>query len=90
MDTGRPPKKPLVFNSFPFPRENSATYAIDLFEDLSVVVLNSNHTQSVESQTEFLESALKKRQNNKHLFALYHFPAYGIVKGGLSIQSVKV
>jgi hypothetical protein len=46
-------------------------------------VLNSNHTQSVESQTEFLEGALKKRQNNKHLFALYHFPAYGIVKGGL-------
>jgi hypothetical protein len=81
---GQTPKEaPLFFNLFPFPEENSATYAIDLFVDLSVVVLNSNHTQSVESQTEFLEGALKERQNNKHLFALYHFPAYGIVKGGL-------
>ena len=78
-----PLKAPIFFSVFPFPEENSATYAIDLFEDLSVVVLNSNHTQSVESQVEFLESSLKKRQNNKHLFALYHFPAYGIVKGGL-------
>ena len=81
---GQTPKEaPLFFNLFPFPEENSATYAIDLFEDLSVVVLNSNHTQSVESQVEFLEGALQERQNNKHLFALYHFPAYGIVKGGL-------
>ena len=81
---GQTPKEaPLFFNLFPFPEENSATYAIDLFEDLSVVVLNSNHTQSVESQVEFLEGALQERQSNKHLFALYHFPAYGIVKGGL-------
>lgn len=81
---GQTPKEaPLFFNLFPFPEENSATYAINLFDDLSVVVLNSNHTQSVESQTEFLESALWQRKNNKHLFALYHFPAYGIVKGGL-------
>ncbi len=81
---GQTPKEaPLFFNLFPFPEENSATYAIDLFDDLSVVVLNSNHTQSVESQTEFLERALKQRSNHKHLFALYHFPAYGIVKGGL-------
>ena len=78
-----PEKAPLFFNLFPFPRENDATYIIDMYEDLSVLVLNSNHTRPVEDQVEFIEQALSLRKTRKHLFALYHFPAYGIVKGGL-------
>ena len=78
-----PEKAPLFFNLFPFPRENDATYIIVMYEDLSVLVLNSNHTRPVEDQVEFIEQALSLRKTRKHLFALYHFPAYGIVKGGL-------
>ncbi|MDA7823726.1 metallophosphoesterase [Opitutales bacterium] len=78
-----PEKAPLFFNLFPFPQENDATYIIDMYEDLSVLVLNSNHTRPVEDQVEFIEQALSLRKTRKHLFALYHFPAYGIVKGGL-------
>ena len=78
-----PEKAPLFFNLFPFPRENDATYIIDMYEDLSVLVLNSNHTRPVDDQVEFIEQALSLRKTRKHLFALYHFPAYGIVKGGL-------
>ena len=77
-------KKLLCFlTSFPFLEENDATYIIDMYEDLSVLVLNSNHTRPVEDQVEFIEQALSLRKTRKHLFALYHFPAYGIVKGGL-------
>ena len=78
-----PEKAPLFFNLFPFPQANDATYIIDMYEDLSVLVLNSNHTRPVEDQVEFIEQALSLRKTRKHLFALYHFPAYGIVKGGL-------
>ena len=78
-----PEKAPLFFNFFPFPQENDATYIIDMYKDLSVLVLNSNHTRPVEDQVEFIEQALSLRKTRKHLFALYHFPAYGIVKGGL-------
>ena len=85
-----PEKAPLFFNLFPFPRENDATYIIDMYEDLSVLVLNSNHTRPVEDQVEFIEQALSLRKTRKHLFALYHFPAYGIVKGGWEIRSLRV
>ncbi|MDC0369385.1 metallophosphoesterase family protein [Opitutales bacterium] len=78
-----PEKAPLFFNLFPFPQANDATYIIDMYEDLSVLVLNSNHTRPVDDQVEFIEQALSLRKTRKHLFALYHFPAYGIVKGGL-------
>ena len=78
-----PEKAPLFFNLFPFPQENDATYIIDMYEDLSVLVLNSNHTRPVEDQVEYIEQVLSLRKTRKHLFALYHFPAYGIVKGGL-------
>ena len=78
-----PEKAPLFFNLFPFPEENNPTYCVDLYEDLSVIVLNSNHTCPVEEQVDFLKQSLSARQGKKHLFALYHFPAYGIVKGGL-------
>ena len=40
--------------------------------------------RSIETQTEFLKSSLSSRKDRTHLFALYHFPAYGIMKGGLN------
>ena len=82
---GKTPKEaPMFYNLFPFPKKLTSFYAIDLYEDLSVVVLDSFHTNPVESQVEFLKSSLSSRKDRTHLFALYHFPAYGIMKGGLS------
>lgn len=82
---GKTPKEaPMFYNLFPFPKKLTSFYAIDLYEDLSVVVLDSFHTHPVEGQVEFLKSSLSSRKDRTHLFALYHFPAYGIMKGGLS------
>ena len=49
-----------------------------------MVILDSSHTYTIESQVEFLKSSLSSRKDRTHLFALYHFPAYGIMKGGLN------
>ena len=82
---GKTPKEaPMFYNLFPLPQKLKSFYTIDIYEDLSVVVLDSSHTYSIESQVEFLESSLSSRKDRTHLFALYHFPAYGIMKGGLS------
>jgi len=74
----------MFYNLFPLPKKLKSFYAIDLYEDLSVVVLDTSHTHSIESQVEFLQSSLFSRKARTHLFALYHFPAYGIMKGGLN------
>jgi hypothetical protein len=82
---GKTPKEaPMFYNLFPFPQKLKSYYTIDLFEDLSVVILDSSHTYSIESQVEFLQSSLSSRKDRTHLFVLYHFPAYGIMKGGLN------
>ena len=82
---GKTPKEaPMFYNLFPFPQKLKSYYTIDLYEDLSVVILDSSHTYSIESQVEFLKSSLTSRKDRTHLFALYHFPAYGIMKGGLN------
>jgi hypothetical protein len=82
---GKTPKEaPMFYNLFPLPQKLKSYYTIDLFEDLSVVILDSSHTYSIESQVEFLKSSLSSRKDRTHLFALYHFPAYGIMKGGLN------
>lgn len=84
-----PAEASFFYALFPFPREKKAYYTIDLFDDLAVVVLDSNHTASVAEQTEWLESELAQRRDYRHLFALYHFPAYGVMKKGLNAQHSK-
>lgn len=78
-----PKDAPLFYSLFPFPIKEQAFYTLDIYDDLSVIVLDSSHTHPVESQVEFIRSSLSSRRNRIHLFALYHAPAYGVIKGGL-------
>jgi len=81
---GRTPKDaPMFYSLFPFPKKEQAFYTVDLYDDLSVIVLDSSHTHPVESQVDFIRSSLSSRRDRLHLFALYHAPACGVIKGGL-------
>jgi hypothetical protein len=54
-----------------------SNYVIDFADYLSIVLLDSNHTQTSESQKAWLEETLKARRTRPNLFACYHRPAYG-------------
>jgi len=55
--------------------------AIDVGDYLSLIVLDSGHTQPVAGlQAEWLAAALEDRRDQRFLFASYHFPAYGTAK----------
>ncbi|WOO43359.1 metallophosphoesterase [Rubellicoccus peritrichatus] len=84
-----PAEAPYFYSLFPFPEPNKSNYVVDVFDDMSVFVLDTNHTQRVIDQEEWLEQTLKERANHKHLFAVYHFPAYGIKKKGLKNENSK-
>lgn len=76
-DAFKPEENAKFFYSlFPFPGGKS-NYAIDFGDYMSIICLDSNHTQTPESQAPWLESALKQRQAVPNLFACYHKPAYG-------------
>lgn len=62
------------------PRDGRSNFATDLGDYLSIIALDSHHTQPVESQTAWLEAALQEREDQEYLFAVYHYPAYGTTK----------
>lgn len=72
-----PPAKAKYFYSlFQFP-EDVSNYAIDFAGYLSIVLLDSGHSQPVSAQTAWLDSALSTRDRFPYLFACYHRPTYG-------------
>ncbi|MCH1505450.1 MAG: hypothetical protein L7V86_17850, partial [Verrucomicrobiales bacterium] len=44
---------------------------------MSIVCLDSCHTQMPKDQVEWLDKALSERQNVPNLYACYHKPTYG-------------
>lgn len=57
---------------------------MDFGDYMSLAVLDSNHTQPVEDQTDWLKKQLNSRKQRPHLFAVYHRPAWGTgVKGNI-------
>lgn len=68
-------------------------FAADVGDYLSLVVLDSGHTERVGGpQAEWLAGALAERERQRFLFVTYHFPAYGTVKapaGKLPIEHPK-
>lgn len=58
------------------------TYGVlDIGDYLSLVLLDTNHIAPVAgAQTEWLEQALKERQDRPHLFVANHVPAYPSVR----------
>lgn len=81
---------PFFYGLFPLPDDRSY-YALDAGDYLSLVILDSNHTQPVAGpQSTWLSGVLKKRAQQTFLFAAYHYPAYGTTKApedGLPIDA---
>lgn len=72
---------PFFYSLFDNTRRDNAYWAFDLGSDISVLLLDSNHTTEVPGQqTEWLEDALRSRADKRHLMAAYHVPAYPSAK----------
>ncbi|MDA7613517.1 metallophosphoesterase family protein [Verrucomicrobiales bacterium] len=73
----RPEENAKFFYSlFPLP-EGKSNYALDFGNYMSIVCLDSCHTQMPKDQVEWLDKALSERQNVPNLYACYHKPTYG-------------
>lgn len=85
-----PDDAPYFYGLFTLP-DDRAYYALDFGNYLSLVVLDSDHTNPIEGpQADWLAEALAKRSGQTFLFACYHYPAYGTEKapaGGLPIDA---
>jgi len=75
-----PEDAPYFYGFFALP-ENRSYYALDFRKYLSLVVLDSGHTQPVSgAQAQWLEQALAVRTQQQFVFPCYHYPAYGTSK----------
>jgi hypothetical protein len=85
-----PDDAPYFYSLFSLPNDRSY-YALDFGKYLSLLVMDSEHTQPIEGpQAAWLEQALAERSGQQFLFAGYHYPAYGTSKGpenGLPIDA---
>lgn len=85
-----PENAPYFYSLFSLPGGKS-NYALDFGHYLSLIVLDSGHSQPVAgAQTEWLQQALAERSGQTFLFVGYHYPAYGTTKapkGGLPIDT---
>jgi acid phosphatase type 7 len=79
---GRPEVEALQFYTlFDLP-SGKARYALDFGKYLSLVVLDSEHTEEIAGgQADWLGAVLAARAEQTFLFPCYHFPAYGTAKG---------
>jgi cellulose/xylan binding protein with CBM9 domain/calcineurin-like phosphoesterase family protein len=57
-----------------YPENSYAT--VDFGDYLSLVLLDSGHLSSHESQTAWIDATLAQRSNVPHVFTAYHVPAY--------------
>lgn len=85
-----PESAPYFYGFFTLPEDRSY-YALDFGSYLSLVVLDSGHTQSVAGdQAAWIAPTLETRADQRFLFVCYHYPAYGTTKaptGGLPIDA---
>lgn len=84
------PNQAKTFRSL-FPTTGRQTYGvIDFGRYLSLFLLDSGHACSIQSQSKWLEDALKMRQETYYKFAIYHVPAYPSVRSLKNSQSVAI
>lgn len=85
-----PDSAPYFYGFFTLPEDRS-NYGLDFGNYLSLIVLDSGHTRSVDGeQAQWLPTALEARADQRFLFVCYHYPAYGTTKapaGGLPIDA---
>ncbi len=82
-----PEDAPYFYGFFALP-ENRSYNALDFGDYLSLIVLDTDHTQPIMGeQTAWLDEALAARVQRRFVFPSYHYPAYGTTKrpkdGGL-------
>lgn len=71
-----PEQAKFFYALFKYP-ETKAYSSIDFGKYMTIMVLDSGHTQPIEGvQREWLYSALTERADFPHKFAVYHVPAY--------------
>ncbi len=76
----KPEDAPYYYGLFELP-EGKSFYALDFRDYLSIIALDSEHTTPVIGpQTDWLEQALDARKDQRFVFPIYHFPAYGTAK----------
>ena len=80
---GQTPEQATNFYSLFLPN-NKSNYVVDFSNYMSIYILDSNHSQRVEAQNNWLESIMHLRGDIPHSFAAYHVPAYGILKDGFA------
>lgn len=66
----------FYYSLFPLPQGRS-NFAVDFGDYMSIVNLDSAHSQPVSNQTQWLDSTLQQRKDRPILFACYHRPTYG-------------
>lgn len=71
-----PKNAPFYYSLFDLP-EGKSNFTVDFGDYMSIILLDSNHSQKVRDQTTWLEAQLEQRQDWEHLFAIYHRPAWG-------------
>ncbi|MEZ5301505.1 MAG: hypothetical protein R3F11_12780 [Verrucomicrobiales bacterium] len=77
-------KAKFFYSLFALP-EGKSNYALDFGDWMSLIQLDSNHTQPVAAQTAWLADALAKRGAVPLKFACYHRPAWGTgTKGNIT------
>jgi acid phosphatase type 7 len=75
-----PQDAPYFYGFFALP-EGRSYYALDFGGYLSVLALDSGHTQPVSgAQTDWLGKALEDRKGQQFIFPFYHWPVYGTAK----------
>ena len=77
---GQTPQQARYYYDLFAPPGGRSNFAVDFGEYLSIVALDSHHSQPVEGQSAWLRTALRQRREQKYLFAVYHYPAYGTTK----------
>lgn len=77
LDAPGPGAATEYFSLFHMRNEGLANDTFDLGKDLSFILLDSGHSATIDSQTAWLEKALRERRAVKRLFACYHRPAWG-------------
>jgi hypothetical protein len=67
----------IFYEMFTFPETKKAYWSLDFGDYLSLVLLDTGHSWSIEGeQTKWLEKVLQERSSVPYVFAVYHIAAY--------------
>jgi hypothetical protein len=76
-DQPRPPRDAKFFYSLFALPDGKSNYAVDFGDYLSIIALDSDHTQKVAEQSRWLAETLAARGDVPYVFPGYHRPAFG-------------